>query len=199
MWDLRMNSAPRTRVCTARSKKRSRRLIRMIARCSRQNISRARMCVPWLNDLAFPTRRRSPVLPEPGRSCGVDCCHCFPVMNDSHRDEARLIADIFHDDWDEGAPAQFARAAAAHARQHKRKRRALVAGGASVAVLAVAAVAFFPRPHPTAPVTHSPREPKITRGYEIASDAELFAALSDRTVVMVKRRDGTNEFVLIGE
>ena len=120
-------------------------------------------------------------------------------MNDSRPDEARLIADLFHDDWNEGAPAQFARTAAAHARKRTHARRALVAGAASAAVLALAVVALFPRPRPAAPVAQSPREPKITPGYEIASDAELLATLSDRAVVMVKRRDGTNEFVLIGQ
>ena len=120
-------------------------------------------------------------------------------MNDPHRDEARLIADIFHDDWDGGAPAQLARVAAAQARKRTRARRALVAGAASAAVLALAVVAFFPRQRPAAPVAPSPHAPKSTRGYEIASDAELLAALSDRAVVMVKRRDGTNEFVLIGQ
>lgn len=120
-------------------------------------------------------------------------------MNDPHRDEARLIADVFHDDWDGGAPAQFARAAAAHARKRTRARRALIAGAASAAVLAAAVVAFVPRTPPPAPIAQSSPQPKIPRGYDIASDAELLAALSDRPVVMVKRRDGTNEFLLIGE
>ena len=66
-------------------------------------------------------------------------------------------------------------------------------------MLAAAVVAFTPRTPPATPVAQSSAAPTMTPGYEIASDAELLAALSDRTVVMVKRRDGTNEFVLIGE
>jgi hypothetical protein len=31
------------------------------------------------------------------------------------------------------------------------------------------------------------------------SDAELLASLQDRSVVMMRRRDGTNEFVLVGQ
>jgi hypothetical protein len=52
---------------------------------------------------------------------------------------------------------------------------------------------------------HPPVTPRVTevalpaRPYEIISDAELLMALRDRPIAVVKRNDGSNEFVLIGE
>ena len=120
-------------------------------------------------------------------------------MNDRHDHDSRLIADALNEDWDKGAPAQFARAAAAHARRHQRTRHAVLASTACAAALA-AALMIVSSPS-RAPVLSAPvasHQAKPARGYEIISDAQLLAELRDRSLVMVKQVNGRNDFILVG-
>jgi hypothetical protein len=109
-------------------------------------------------------------------------------------DSDQLLADTFHN-WNNGDPAQFARAAAAAARRRHRRRRAAAAAAGCAALMAVAAIAF--RPPPPAPIAHVTSVP--APAYEVISDAELLSALRDRPLVAVKRENGSNEFVLVGQ
>jgi hypothetical protein len=120
-------------------------------------------------------------------------------MNDRPDHDSRLIADSVHGNWNEGPPAEFARTAAAHARRHRRTRRTVLASTAAAATLAVAFVLFptRPRPVPALPVTTP--QANIARGYEVISDAQLLAELRDRSVVMVRHRNGRSDFVLVGD
>ena len=121
-------------------------------------------------------------------------------MNDPRDHDSRLIADALNDDWDKGAPAQFARAAAAHARKRRRTKQAVLASTASAGVV-VAAFVMLTSPSRT-PAISTPvasHQAKAVRGYEIISDAQLLAELRDRSVVMVRQGNGRNDFVLVGQ
>ena len=120
-------------------------------------------------------------------------------MNDSRNDHDRLLLDIFHDDWDKGAAAQLPRMAAAHARQRRRTKHVLTAATACAALLGLSVVAFNSRMQSTPVAAASLPQPKMAQAYEIISDAELLAVLRDRSVVMIKQPDGTNEFALVGQ
>jgi hypothetical protein len=119
-------------------------------------------------------------------------------MNDSRRDEDRLLVDVFHDDWNKGA-AQFARVAAANARRRRTMRQAVIASTTTAAMLVAAVIVFYPRTPPAQRLTASEHQPQPPRNYEIISDAELLASLRDRSVVMVTRSNGSSEFVLVGQ
>lgn len=124
---------------------------------------------------------------------------------------ARLVAETFHDDWAGGPTATFARRAAAHARTRRTARRVIVAAGAVTAL----ALAFFvsTRRTPLAPSTApavtlastsaarslasaTPFAPK-TPAYEIISDAEFEALLSDRPLLILPQQGGAKKFVLL--
>jgi hypothetical protein len=115
-------------------------------------------------------------------------------MND-HRDPrgAKLLAGAFHDDWAGGPTAEFARAAAAHARRRRTVRRTLATAGAT-AVLAVAGfVALQRAPVPALPAPPVAKPP----AYEVISDTQLLAALKDSPVLLVKKPDGTREITML--
>jgi hypothetical protein len=57
-------------------------------------------------------------------------------MNKPTRKDERLVAEAFHENWDSGVPAQFARAAAAHARGRRRARHAAVVAAAAAMLAA---------------------------------------------------------------
>src|SRR5687767_5947297 len=120
-------------------------------------------------------------------------------MNKSTRNDERLLAETFHENWASGAAAQFARAAAAHARNRRRSRKAIhIAAGA--ALLALGFFAARERSQPRATVAHARPAAVATaapRGYEIISDDELLAQLRDRPVLAVQRPNGTREIVVL--
>ena len=62
-----------------------------------------------------------------------------------------------------------------------------------------AAVVTLPRLRPTIAASSSRQQPTPPRGYEIISDAELLAEIRDRSRIVVKQRNGTNDFVLVGQ
>ena len=121
-------------------------------------------------------------------------------MNDPRDHDSRLIADAFNDDWEKGATAQFARAAAAHARIRRRTKQAVLASTASAGVVVAAFMIVSSPSRP--PVSSAPvgsHQAKVAHGYEIISDAQLLAELRDRSVVMVRQGNGRNDFVLVGQ
>ena len=171
----------------------------MIAYCSRRSTLQERMFDRSLKNSEYPIKQRSLGSLVPGRTCADTCKLCFHAMNDSRNHEDRLIADVFHDDWDKGAAAQFARVAATTARKRRTRRQTVIASTTSAAMLAAAVIAFYPRTRPAQPLPASKHQPNPARNYEIISDAELLATMRDRSVVMVTRSNGSGEFVLVGQ
>lgn len=118
-------------------------------------------------------------------------------MNSPRDPKNQLLAETFHGDWETGAPAHFARRAAAHARRQRLVRRSL-AGGGVAALLALGVFAFrsHPAPHASAVVARA-SAPANSRGYEIISDEQLVAQLRDREVMVVKNSDGTQRVIVL--
>lgn len=105
----------------------------------------------------------------------------------------RLLAEMFHDNWDQGELAGHARLAASRARRRHHLRRGLLTATTAGAALLVALT--FGRHHgpgsaPAASAT--PRPP----AYEIISDDEFLARISEQPVIALQREDGTREFIL---
>ncbi|HVS52072.1 MAG TPA: hypothetical protein VHD62_06920 [Opitutaceae bacterium] len=115
-------------------------------------------------------------------------------MNNRHDRETRLLAEIFHGDWTEGQTADFARAAAAHARR-ARAMRSLAVGGAGI--VAAAAIALMLFSATSTPRTSVPSSAPAAKGYKIISDDQLLAELRDRPLLVVKKKNGAREFVLL--
>jgi hypothetical protein len=120
-------------------------------------------------------------------------------MNKPTRKDERLLAETFHENWESGATAQFARAAAAHARNRRRARHA-TATLAGLAVLACGLFVARDRFAPRVVIAQAQRSPVAatpTRGYEVISDDELLAQLRDRPVLAVQKPNGTREIVVL--
>lgn len=119
-------------------------------------------------------------------------------MNKPADKEAKLLAETFHEEWTAGAPAAFARAAAAHARNRRRMRQGIAATVGGIAMAAVCLAVWPRRATPLPPVAPSMVPPPVAaRGYEIISDDELLAQLRDHPVLVVKRTNGTKEITLL--
>ncbi|MDO8542722.1 MAG: hypothetical protein Q7S40_19955 [Opitutaceae bacterium] len=116
-------------------------------------------------------------------------------MNRKPERDAKLLAELFHDNWSAGPAADYARAAAAIARRRRQLRRTLAAGASAAAVAALWMAVSSPR---QAIPTQLPAAPQpVTRGYEIISDEELLGQLRDRPVLVVRKPNGTREITLL--
>lgn len=117
-------------------------------------------------------------------------------MNDRNDRQAKLLAETFHDAWEAGRPAEFARAAAAAARRRHLARRSLRAAGAVALILAAVFVARQrPEPSPLSRVETS--KAMSNRGYEIMSDEELLTQVHDQPLLVMKKADGTQQIVAL--
>jgi hypothetical protein len=118
-------------------------------------------------------------------------------MNDRNDRQAKLLAETFHDAWETGPAAEFAREAAAAARRRHVARRSLRAAGA---LALIAAAVFFsqqkPRPSPL-PRTETQKSVTQGRGYEIMSDEELLTQVRDQPLLVVKKADGTRQIIAL--
>jgi hypothetical protein len=115
-------------------------------------------------------------------------------MNKTPDPKSRLLAEVFHDDWESGPASLFARMAATHARRRRRLRASLLAAGATAGLVAVLVSALRQHPSPPHVVTIAA---KPAPAYEIISDDELLARLKDRPLLAVKKPDGAREFILL--
>jgi hypothetical protein len=116
-------------------------------------------------------------------------------MNKPDHDREKLLAEAFHGEWTEGSAAGFARAAAAQARRRHTVRRTLLASTAMAA--AALLLTWLNRPtdrHSGIPTASSPAP---APAYEIISDDELLLQLRDQPLLVVRRENGTREFVLL--
>jgi hypothetical protein len=103
-----------------------------------------------------------------------------------------LLAEAFHENWNDGPIALYARQAAAHARQRRRWRHGLLAGATAGVVAALMMMSV----HRIVPVRIAgPLKP--APAYEIISDEELLALLHDRPLLVVQKENGTRELVLL--
>ena len=123
-------------------------------------------------------------------------------MNKSSSDRARLLAGLQHGDWSTGPAAAFARAAAAHARRRRFVERAsaVVCGIAA----AGAAIAFFSPDSASDQIAENitPVRTSTAKGYEIISDVELLALVSDRPLLVVQTggiSGGARQVVTFGQ
>ncbi|HEY5227125.1 MAG TPA: hypothetical protein VIJ19_01220 [Opitutaceae bacterium] len=114
-------------------------------------------------------------------------------MNERPDPKSRLIADLFHEDWDSGSASRLALEAAAQVRRRRVLRRGAIAATLSTCALLLAvmvargssrsvlkpAIESSPErvPVPLAVQTH--------KGYEIISDDELIADLKDRPLLVL--------------
>ena len=117
-------------------------------------------------------------------------------MNDPHSSDARrrLLADTLQDDWSEGPAAAMAQRAAAHARQRRRLRRAVVGSGLLAAAFTLAwSLRHSPSAEPPPPAQTIARAP----GYEIISDDEMQALLGNRPVLVLPRENHAPQIVLL--
>jgi len=114
-------------------------------------------------------------------------------MTEKHDPRTKLLTEIFHEEWSGGAPAGFARDAAALVRRRRRLRHSLVAAGTAAAVAVLTLVLSRPAPEHFRQRSLPQAEP----AYEIISDDELLAQLSDRPLLAMRTESGTREFVLL--
>ena len=113
----------------------------------------------------------------------------------AHRDA--LLADVFsHDDFATGPAARFAQIAARHARRRRLARTALLTTTATAALVTALAFAWLPRPMPTARASAA-SAPKPA--YEIISDAQLLALVTDRPLLVINNDGAPPQVVLFEE
>jgi len=122
-------------------------------------------------------------------------------MSDRDDNDARLLAETFHDDWASGRTAEFARSAAAHVRRRRRIQGTLSLAGAAAAAVALAVFVARDRwaasQRAPAIAARATTAVAITRGYDIISDEDLLAQLRDRPVLAVMRANGTRELFVL--
>lgn len=115
-------------------------------------------------------------------------------MTKKTKQQEKLLAETFHEDWAEGAAANFARQAAASARRRRRFRGTLVVSGMAAGI--AAAVMISVHSHRVLKVEQV--SPKISApAYEIISDEQLIAELRDRPLLVLPEENGAKKIVLL--
>src|SRR5262249_599745 len=117
-----------------------------------------------------------------------------PAMNERRHRESKLFAETFHPAWSDGETAQFARTAAARARLRRGLRRAATIAGAAALVIAVGIMIAARKSSVSMTVV---RQTAAPRAFDLVSDDEFLVQLRDRPLLVVKTRDGGNQFVLL--
>ncbi len=121
-------------------------------------------------------------------------------MSSHTPDHDRLLAETSLGDWTSGPTAQFARAAARSARRRHRLKRIVPA---TAAACVITAIAFFthrtaPSPSPSSAsasaVTARPIQP--APAYEIISDTQLLALVTDRPLLVVQNSPEADPIIL---
>ncbi|CAN5606835.1 hypothetical protein BH18VER1_BH18VER1_21800 [soil metagenome] len=110
---------------------------------------------------------------------------------------AQLVANLFHDDWDYGVAAKYARIAAARARRARRIRRSVGATGV-VLLLGSVALIFLKPPSDVPEVISRTAVDTQPRGYEILSTDELLTQLHDRPLLVFEEA-GEAQAVLLDQ
>lgn len=113
-------------------------------------------------------------------------------MSDLPNRRAQLLADTLHGDWAGGPAAGMARRAAAHARNRRAVKTAVLTFAAAAALGAMVFVSnqkHGPMASPPAPAAHL--------GYEIISDDELVAQVHDRPLLVLTEKNGSKKIVLL--
>jgi hypothetical protein len=118
-------------------------------------------------------------------------------MSKHEDNESKLLADVFHDDWQNGPAGGFARRAAARARCQSRVRHALPVAAACALAVAIGLIVKREHPAPSLPDEGGVQQKISGRGYDVISDEELLTQLRDRPLLVVRKENGTREFVLL--
>lgn len=118
-------------------------------------------------------------------------------MRERTSSRAQLVANLFHDDWDNGVAAKYARIAAARARTARRIRRSVGATGV-VVLLGSVALIFLKPPSGPPQVTSRTAVDTQPRGYEIISTDELLMQLHDRALLVFEEA-GQRHAVLLDQ
>ncbi len=114
-------------------------------------------------------------------------------QNRSER-EAELIADLFHESWDSGEVAGYARKAARRTRRRRILRKSLAAAG--IALLLATLSFFFVRSPSSAPTEQPFSSANASpENYEVISTDQLLSAIRDRPILVV--RNGKSEKVIL--
>jgi hypothetical protein len=116
-------------------------------------------------------------------------------MSEKPSNRTELIAEAFHENWNDGHLADLALRAAAHARQRRRMRHGFQIGSAITCVAAI--LLMLNSTHQLQPVQPTLRQITPVPAYEIISDEELFAELKDHALLAVKNENGARELVLL--
>ena len=115
-------------------------------------------------------------------------------MNEKTDPRTRLIADLFQGDWAEGPAAAGALQAAAYARRRRARQRLLLTAGTAAGM---AAVLVFALVHPDSSSTrHRVDVPKVS-AYQIISDDELLAEVSDRPLLALREPGGARQILVL--
>lgn len=115
-------------------------------------------------------------------------------MNSQQREREKMLAEAFHGEWSHGPSAQFAQRAAAAARRREGDRAMLLAAGAAAGI---AATLLFSFRQTEAMRPSSATVPPAAASYEVISDAELLAKLTDRPLLVIRPGDRAAEFLLL--
>ncbi len=110
----------------------------------------------------------------------------------------RLIADLFQGDWADGPAAAAALRAAAGARRRRARQRLLLTAGS---VAGMAAVLLLTLAHPgSRPVrVRAAAPPTSASSYQVISDDELLADVSDRPLLALREQNGAREIVVLDD
>ncbi len=127
-------------------------------------------------------------------------------MTEKPDPRTRLIADLFHEDWEKGMASDFARSAALQVRRRRVRRRTFLAAAlttgaaAALAILLVRSdVRMGANGNGAVPMI-GPAQVQTAAahpGYEIISDDELIADLRDRPLLILGNKDTGRKFVVL--
>jgi len=115
-------------------------------------------------------------------------------MNEKPDFRTRLVADLFQGDWSQGPAAAASREAAAWVRRRRARQRFLLSAGAAAGMAAVLLLALA---HPEGKPSRAPVAPRRTPAYQVISDEELLADVSDRPLLALREPGGASRIVVL--
>jgi hypothetical protein len=115
-------------------------------------------------------------------------------MNEKPDFRTRLIADLFHDDWADGPMAAAALRAAGCARRRRARQRLVLTAGT---VAGMAALLLVTLVHPGSRPARVPAAAPSAPGYQVISDDELLAEVSDRPLLALREPNGVRQIVVL--
>jgi hypothetical protein len=115
-------------------------------------------------------------------------------MNERPDFRTRLLADLFQDDWNEGPAAAASRDAAAWGRRRRSRRRLLLTAGTAGGMAALLLLSLI---HPGAVSVKRAGAAPSAPAYQIVSDDELLADVSDRPLLALHEPGGARRILVL--